>query len=64
MAELFFQHEAMTYLFDTKLLKLYRLEGTQTVEIENQETRRNVRLSASEISREQAFKMVAKRCHR
>ena len=60
MAELFFQHEAMTYLFDTKLLKLYRLEGTQTVEIENQETRRNVRLNASEISREQAFKMVAK----
>jgi hypothetical protein len=60
LAELFFQHEAMTYLFDTKLLKLYRLEGTQTVEIENQETRRNVRLNASEISREQAFKMVAK----
>lgn len=62
MAELFFQHNAMTYLFDTKLFKLYRLEGSQSVEIDNHETRRNVRLNAVEISREQAFKMVAGRC--
>jgi hypothetical protein len=63
MAELFFQHDAMTYLFDTKLLKLYRLEGNQSVEIDNQETMRDVRLNAAEISREQAFKMVAEKCH-
>ena len=63
MAELFFQHEAMTYLFDTKLLKLYRLEGNQSVEIDNPETRRDVRLNSAEISREKAFKMVAERCH-
>ena len=62
MAELFFQHEAMTYLFDTKLLKLYRLEGNRSVEIDNPETMRNVRLKSAEISRHQAFKMVAERC--
>jgi len=38
MAELFFQHDAMTYFFDTKLFKLYRLEDNQSVEIENSET--------------------------
>jgi hypothetical protein len=58
MAELFFQHDAMTYFFDTKLLKLYRLEGNQSVEIDNPETRRDGRLNAAEISRDQAFKMA------
>ena len=62
MAELFFQYEAITYLFDTKMLKLYRLEGNQSVEINNPETMRNVRLKSAEISRYQAFKMVAERC--
>ena len=58
MAELFFHHDAMTYLFDTKLLKLYRLDGRQSVEINNPETMRNMRLHSSEISRENALKMV------
>jgi hypothetical protein len=62
MAELFFQYEAITYLFDTKMLKLYRLEGNQSVEINNPETMQNVRLKSAEISRKQAFKMVAVRC--
>jgi hypothetical protein len=62
MAELFFQYEAMTYLFDTKLLKLYRLEGNRSVEIDSPEAMRNVRLKSAEISRYQAFKMVAERC--
>ena len=61
MAELFLQHNAITYLFDTSLLKLYRLESNRSVEIENPETVRNVRLFSAEISREQAFKM-AKGC--
>ena len=61
MAELFFQHNAISYLYDTKLLKLYRLEGNQSVEIDNPEIKRNVRLNAAEISRDQAFKM-AERC--
>ncbi len=52
----------MTYLFDTKMLKLYRLEGNQSVEIDNPETRRDVRLNAAEISRARALKM-AERCH-
>jgi hypothetical protein len=62
MGELFLQHDAFTYLFDTDLLKLYRLQGSQTVEINNPETVRNVRLYSSEISRERAFK-TADGCH-
>jgi hypothetical protein len=62
MAELFFQYNEITFLFDTKLLKLYRLAGNQAIEIDNPETMRNVRLKAAEISRDQAFK-VAGGCH-
>jgi hypothetical protein len=62
MAKIYFQHDEISYLFDTKLLKLYRLEANQSVEINNSETLWDVRLKAAEISREQAFKMVAARC--
>ncbi len=62
MGELFLQHDAFTYLFDTDLLKLFQLQGSQSVEIDNPETVRNVRLYSSEISRERAFKM-AEGCH-
>jgi hypothetical protein len=62
MAKIYFQHDEISYLFDTKLLKLYRMEGNQSVEINNSETLWDVRLKAAEISREQAFKMVAARC--
>jgi hypothetical protein len=58
MAELFFQHDAVSYLFDTNLLKLFRLEGSRPVEIDNPETMRNVRLYSTEINRETAFKMA------
>ena len=60
MAELFFQHNNNTYLFDTKLLKLYKLDGNQSVEIDNPETARNVRLKSAEISRDQALKFVGR----
>ena len=59
MAELYFQHYSDPYLFDTKLLKLYRLKGKQTVEIDNPQTSQKVRYDAVEISREQALKMAA-----
>ena len=62
MTQLFFEHDEITYLFDTKLLKLYRLEDNLAVEIDNPETVQNVRLKSAEISRYQAFKMVAERC--
>ena len=62
MAELFFQHETIPYIFDTKLLKLYRLEGNQSVEINNPDIMRNVRLYSVEISREKAFG-VAEGCY-
>ncbi|CAB1066050.1 hypothetical protein D1BOALGB6SA_10849 [Olavius sp. associated proteobacterium Delta 1] len=58
MAELFFHHDAITYLFDTNLFKLYRLDGNQSVEINNPETKRNVRLNSAEISREKALKAI------
>ena len=62
MTQLFFEHDEITYLFDTKLLKLYRLENYRSVEINNPEIERNVRLNSAEISRYQAFKMAAERC--
>ena len=58
MAKIYFQHDEISYVFNTKLLKLYRLEGNQSVEINNPETLWNVRLKAAEISREKAFKMA------
>jgi len=58
MTELFFHHDASTYLYDTNLLKLYRLVGNQPVEINGPETKRKVRLNSSEISREKALGLV------
>ncbi len=58
MAELYFEHDTIPYIFDTNLLKLYRLEGSRSIEINNPEIRRNVRLYSAEISREQAFRMT------
>jgi hypothetical protein len=58
MGELFLQHDAITYLFDTDLLKLYRLQDNQPVEINNPEIVRNVRLYSYEISRQRAFQMA------
>ena len=59
MAELYFQLEKIPYIYDTKLLKLYRLERNRSVEINNPETAHNVRYYSAEISREMALKMVA-----
>jgi hypothetical protein len=54
MAELFFRHDEVTYIYDTKLLKLCRLEDNRSVEIDSPEIYRNVRLFSAEISRMQA----------
>ena len=61
MAKLFFQYDEITYFFDTKLLKLYRMEGNQSFEINNPEILWNVRLFSAEISRKQALEMVSER---
>jgi hypothetical protein len=58
MAKIYFQHDEISYLFDTKLLKLYRLEANRSVEINNSETLWDVRLKASEISRQKALKIA------
>jgi hypothetical protein len=58
MAKIYFQHDEISYLFDTKLLKLYRLEANQSVEINNSETLWDVRLKAAEISRKKALELA------
>jgi hypothetical protein len=58
MAKIYFQHDEISYLFDTKLLKLYRLEAKRSVEINNSETLWDVRLKASEISRQKALELA------
>jgi len=55
MADLFFQYRTIPYLFDTKLLKLFRLEKERKVEIVESEILRNVRFNSIEIDREQAL---------
>ena len=58
MAELYFQHKTTLYKFDTRLLKLFRIENSRFVEILNPETKQNVRFHSREINREQAFRLV------
>ena len=55
MAELFFQYKTIPYLFDTKLLKLFRLEKERKVEIADSKILRNIRFNSIEIDRELAF---------
>ena len=55
MAELFFQYKTIPYLFDTRLLKLFRLENKRQVEIVDSGILQNIRFNSIEIDREQAF---------
>jgi len=55
MAELFFQYEKVPYLFDTRLLKLFRIESKELIEIKNPETLQKVRFDSIEIDRKRAF---------
>lgn len=55
MAELFFQCKTIPYLFDTKLLKVFRLENKRQAEIVDSEILRNIRFNSIEIDRKQAF---------
>jgi hypothetical protein len=55
MAELFFKYEAIPYLFETRLLKLFRIENKDFVEINEPEVLRNIRFNSVEITRNQAF---------
>ena len=57
MAKLFFEYKTTPYLFDTKLLKLFRLEKQRQVEIVDSDILRNIRLHSFEIDREQALKL-------
>jgi len=55
MAELFFKYEAIPYLFETRLLKLFRIENKDFVEINEPEVLHNIRFNSIEITRNQAF---------
>jgi len=55
MAKLFFEYKSIPYLFDTKQLKLFRLENKRQVQIVDSEILRNIRFNSIEINREQAF---------
>ena len=55
MAKLFFEYKTIPYLFDTRLLKLFRLENKRQVEIVDSKVLRNIRFDSIEIDREQAF---------
>jgi hypothetical protein len=59
MAELFFQYDDVPYIFNTRLLKLFRLDHKRITEIISPDILRNVRFDSTEINREQAF-MLAK----
>jgi hypothetical protein len=58
MAELFIKHKTTPYLFDTKLSKLFWLIGDNRVEIKSPEILSDVRLGATEINRERAFRLA------
>lgn len=58
MAELYFEYKMTPYLFDTNLLKLFRLKDHYRVEIKNPEILSNVRLSSIEINRENAARLA------
>ena len=57
MAEFFFKYEAIPYLFDTKLLKLFRIENREFIEINQPEILREIRLNSTEITRDHAFRL-------
>jgi hypothetical protein len=58
MAKLFFKYKSTPYLFDTELLKLFRLNHGQRAEVSNSETLRKVRLGSIEINRERALRLA------
>ena len=55
MAELFFKYETTPYLLDTKLLKLFRIENKELIEINQPEILRKIRFNSIEITRNDAF---------
>jgi len=59
VAELFFQYDNVPYIFNTRLLKLFRLDYKRITEIISPDILRNVRFDSIEINRKQAF-MLAK----
>ena len=58
MPQLFFQYKTSPYLFDTKLLKLFRLENKRLNEITKPELLKHIRFDSVEIDREQAYRLA------
>ena len=55
MSTYFFEYKTIPYLFDTKQLKLFRLQDKRQVEIADAQILRNIRLNSTEIDREKAY---------
>ena len=55
MAELFFQYEKTSYVYNTNHLRLYQISNEGLIEINEPETLQNVRFNSLEIDKEQAF---------
>jgi len=55
MAELFFQYEKTSYLFNTKYLKLFQISNEGLIEINEPKALQNVRFNSVEIDKEQAL---------
>lgn len=58
MGEYFFQYKTNTFLFNTKLLKLFKIEGKRLIEMLNPEVLRQVRFNSIEVDRERAYSLV------
>ena len=57
MAEVFFKHKKIPYVYDTKLMKLFRIGKQLSAEIIDQEILRGIRFNSVEISCKQAFSL-------
>ena len=55
MAKYYFEYKTTPYLFDTKQLKLFRIENKKQVEIVDSEILRSIRLNSNEIDSRQAI---------
>ena len=60
MPQLFFQYKTASYLFDTKLLKLFRLGNKRLIEITKPELLKNIRFDSVEIDRKQAYRLACR----
>ena len=60
MRELYFQYNTIIYSFDTSMLKLFRLDNNEKIEITDRKIMRNVRFDSIEVDRKCAARRSSK----